>query len=501
MSELDPFEGRLAAGLAAMAAREMAPIDARAVADAAIAARPAQGGRWRRFILTVAVAVSATAIGLSLAPLFQSHPSATASPTLPVAPWGTVRWERAAHDPGIGHDPQLNQWMGGVVAGGPGYIAWGLDEHRLPDGIGEAWAIWVSSDARTWREVTFERESLTYRASVLGMAVGARGIVAVGGVCCTEFNASGGGITTPARWFSTDGEHWSREPMVGLRPDADQLTPIVFGAAGFVEAGVAEGQPAVWFSPDGKTWTATSLGGAGYDSGGINDITVDASGYLAVGYLAAGNQRIAAVWRSPDGVSWARVGSDDPLLGSGRVVRLDHVVAYNGGLFVTGERALPLAQQTCYPGIGPGFGPLATPSASQAASPAAQALLAAMYCVTSEPDWLVSPDGRRWTELPDAQLKSGELVDIYLIRAGGPGLMVIGPPYQPNGALPNPALWTSADGVHWTKATDAPPFASSAHVNGFIVQGDNLIAVGQIGNSAAAWIGRLVPLSASASVP
>jgi hypothetical protein len=500
MNDLDSFEERLAAGLAAIAARDVTPVDARAVADAAIAARQAQGGRWRRFWLTAAVAVSATAIGLSLAPLFQSHPSANPSPepTL-VAPWETVVWERAAHDPGIGHDPELNQWMGGVVAGGPGYLAWGLDEHRLPAGVGAAMVIWVSSDARTWHEVPFEHESLTRRASVLGMAVGPPGIVAVGGVCCTEFNASGGGIATPARWFSTDGEQWSPEPMVGLRPDPDQLTPIVFGAAGFVEAGVAEGQPAVWFSPDGKTWTGTSLGVTG-DSGAINDVTVDASGYLAVGYVGSANQGTAAVWRSADGVSWTRLGGDDPVLGSGRIVRLDHVVAYKGGLFATGARVLPLDQQTCDPGI-PRLGPFATPPASQPASPAAQALLAAMVCTTSEPDWLFSADGRHWTELPDPELKPGELVDIHLIRAGGPGLIVIGPPSQPKEARLSTALWTSADGEHWTKATDTPSFGFSARVNGFTVQGDSLVAVGQIGNSAAAWSGRRVPPSAATTLP
>jgi hypothetical protein len=124
-----------------------------------------------------------------------------------------------------------------------------------------------------------------------------------------------------------------------------------------------------------------------------------------------------------------------------------------------------------------------------------------MVCVTSAPDSLFSPDGRHWTEVPDPPLKPGELVDIYLIRAGGPGLMVIGPPYQPNEARPNPALWTSADGVHWTKAMDTPPFGASAHVNGFVVQGDRLVAVGQVGNSAAAWIGRRMPPSAGSSMP
>jgi hypothetical protein len=490
MPERDPFEERLARDLITIADRYNAPVDPSATVDAAIATYRSRRRRWGGLLAAGVVVIGAVGIGLSAGQFMQSHPPASASPSTGAAgAWGVVRWERAPHDPGVGHDKELNQWIGGVISGGPGYVAWGLDEHRLPEGVGSAMAIWISADARTWREVTFERESLTYRAMVNDIAAGPQGLVAVGGVCCTEFTSNGGGIETPARWFSADGEHWTREPIVGLRPNPEMPTPIVAGPGGFVQAGAAKDQPAVWFSSDGRNWTAFSLVVRGFDSGIVNDITVDPHGYLAVGYVGSGGQPMAAAWRSSNGADWKRVATDDSVLASGQILMLESVVAYSGGLFAVGQRALPAAQQTCFPDrMGP------SPVQSQSPSAAGEPPLAALApCVTSERVRLSSQDGEHWTELPQVafgHLKPGDLNDFHDTRAGGPGLIAIGQSYEPDNARPEFSLWTSADGARWTRAIDDPHFAWPAYVNAFVVHGDRIIAVGQIDTGAAVWIGN-----------
>jgi hypothetical protein len=486
MTERDPFEERLARYLAAIAQSRFTAVDPLATADAAIAAQPPPGRRGVRLIAGALVTAVAIGVGFSVTSLLPSPPGASTTPSpSPVQVWGHIRWERAPNDPGAGHDQELNQWMGGVVAGGPGYVAWGLDEKRLPDGIGASMAMWVSQDALTWREVIYEPgETLSYRMSVVEIAAGPQGLVASGGVCCTEVRA-GFWLTTPARWFSRDGEQWTRVESVGLQPDPERVMGVVAGPGGFVEVGAANAQPTVWFSPDGTTWTAISLGVGGFSSGVVNDITTDAQGYVAVGEVSntkqgiANDQGRAMVWRSTNGVDWVRVGEDDPVLPIGPIYRLERVVAYPGGLFVIGTRALPLEEQTCYPAPSDHLGPW-RPS-----------------CVTSERVHLHSPDGERWTDLPIGELKEGELsfFPARVITGDDTGLMVVASAYQPDTEWPAPSLWTSPDGVHWTRGVEQPPLAPRDQVNAFVVVGDRIVAVGQINNSAAVWIGTRVRAS------
>jgi len=207
-------------------------------------------------IVAGAAAVAALLIGVSVASLWPIHQIASPTPTVPPEEiWGHVGWQRAPDDPGIAHDSGLDQWMGGVVVGGPGVVARGLDSKRFEGGIGGSMAIWVSEDALSWREVTYEPgESFSHRFQVRGMASGPPGIIASGGLCCLE-----SGEFIPTRWFSSDGEHWRHAVSDGLGPDPEKPRSVIGGPQGFVEVGAAQDRPAVWFSPNGTNWSGISL--------------------------------------------------------------------------------------------------------------------------------------------------------------------------------------------------------------------------------------------------
>jgi hypothetical protein len=117
--------------------------------------------------------------------------------------------------------------------------------------------------------------------------------------------------------------------------------------------------------------------------------------------------------------------------------------------------------------------------------------------VTSERVHLSSPDGERWIELPIGGLKEGELsaFPARVLAGDDTGLMVVASAYQPDTDWPAPSLWTSPDGVHWTRAVEDPSLAPRDQVNGFVVVGDRIVAVGQINNSAAVWIATRVRAS------
>jgi hypothetical protein len=236
--------------------------------------------------------------------------------------------------------------MAGVVAGGPGFVAWGLNSRRLPEGIRASMTIWVSDDALRWREVIVEPgETMSDRIDIRDVAVGPQGVVSSGSRCCLP--ADQGSEFIPMRWFSPDGEHWTRTIAEGLQPDPggpDRI--VVAGPGGFVEGGEANDLPAVWFSPNGTSWNGASLAVEGFASGTVTDLATDAHGYLAVGSVWNSDGGIGVVWQSSNGIDWARVGVNDAVLSTGPV-SIERVVSYPRGWFAIGHRALPPEEQTC----------------------------------------------------------------------------------------------------------------------------------------------------------
>ncbi len=102
--------------------------------------------------------------------------------------------------------------------------------------------------------------------------------------------------------------------------------------------------------------------------------------------------------------------------------------------------------------------------------------------------WL-SPDGVTWTLLPngDRPLGGAQKQDIGAITTGGPGLVAVGQTLDDpdtrsvTSSWTASAVWTSEDGLVWTKS----PLAGS--LNDVTAGGPGVVAVGRDSGAAAVW--------------
>jgi len=213
-----------------------------------------------------------------------------------------------------------DQRMDGVVAGGPGLVAFGGDD---PDGEAGAAAyvpaVWVSADGLTWERVPLDGAVLGEAQHIAFIAAGGPGLVAVG-------DDRSGGDSDAAVWVSADGYTWARVPHdeAVFGGTADQLmSSVTFGGPGLVAVGSEIHRSgatisdvvnaAVWASADGLTWMRVPHDEAAFADSFMNSVTAGGPGLVAAGGWF-GDDRAAPVWTSTDGLTWARVPheEDDP---------------------------------------------------------------------------------------------------------------------------------------------------------------------------------------------
>ncbi|OFW63475.1 MAG: hypothetical protein A2135_09725 [Actinobacteria bacterium RBG_16_67_15] len=201
-------------------------------------------------------------------------------------------------------------------------------------------AVWVSSDGMTWTRVSNEPslEVAGYQA-MYGVVAGGPGFVAVG---IDEREANGD--SDAAVWTSPDGVSWTRvvpdESTFG-GPDMQGMFVVASGPLGVVAVGVDGSRATVWFSPDGLTWTRVphdeDLIGSP-DQSGFGDVAWVGDHFVAVGSAALNGSHVAAVWISSDGVSWNRVPHDEEAFGIiGR--QMAAIASFDGGLVAVGSDA------------------------------------------------------------------------------------------------------------------------------------------------------------------
>ncbi len=267
------------------------------------------------------------------------------------------------------------------------------------------------------------------------------GLVALG----HEEQGPDAGLVCGVVWTSPDGSQWTRVPEVGAEAGECGGSPGGTTVAAGGPGVVAMGPPStvVWTSRDGLSWQQ-HLGEPVAWMEQVVDVTAGGPGLVAVGVSRADTEdSSAAVWTSPDGVTWTPVPEDEAVFGG------------------KGSQLMMSVTQG-----GPGLVAVGIDRDSSAAV------------------W-TSPDGVTWTRVPDDEAVFGGEGSQHMfgVTSGGPGLVAVGEDWtDTESGGGRAAVWTSPDGVTWTRVADDEAVFSVAGRNTSMGQvatlGSTLVATG-----------------------
>ena len=247
------------------------------------------------------------------------------------------------------------------------------------------------------------------------------------------------------------------------------------------------------------TWVRVSHDEAVFGGGDMSSVTVGGPGLVAVGEDGNGS----AVWTSVDGVTWFRVPGDEAVFGAGDV-RMSSVTVGGPGLVAVGSEGVPLEAVpdldavvwTSVDGVTWSRVPhdeevfgAAFMSSVTAGGPGLVAVGGTNDAwVDGEAVVWTSVDGLTWSRVPhDEAVFGGEGVQVIMdVTVGGPGLVAVGTSgglgTYDNNADNIPAVWTSVDGVSWSRVpnTGLPPVpeTESLAFHSVATGGPGLVAVG-----------------------
>lgn len=318
--------------------------------------------------------------------------------------------------------PAVDTTMTGVAAGPSGLVAVGWIFQGF-HGVA-----WHSSDGATW---TLDAP-LPERTVLEAVAGDERVYVAVG--------RHGEGSTA---WYSKDGVDWTETPSTNaFGASLLRLTAVVHWPQGFVATGYegaesGSARAAFWVSRDGITWARATAAGDLGDARPVA-LTTGGPGLVAVGMSgSSSNAGHAAIWTSPDGLSWSRV-QDSSVFAGGRMRTVTNSPSI--GLVASGET------------------------------------LAGDLGVV----WL-SRDGLHWRRLgPVAGVgATGTQVRVYASTGTRAGALLLGTANE-GVQYGEAAVWSSDDGVSWTRTGWGAEFAD-AELTAVTAYRGRLYAVGDRG--------------------
>lgn len=281
-----------------------------------------------------------------------------------------------------------------ITTGGPGFVAVG----GVPDSTDKRIAaVWVSVDGRTWSRVAhdptvFEGETDHEMGTVTAAGPG---LVAIG-------EADG----RPAVWMSENGFTWTRPAVNDVFVIGDTVLNVVAGGPGLVAVGQGyDERPAIWTSEDGIKWSRVAPPSGYVDSDTrLWDVAAGESTLVAVG----GSVGDPGFWISQDGLVWKRVSADPAVFGDNSWVV--GITSWGSGLVAVG---------------------LDGPSAAV---------------------W-TSTDGTSWVRAEDPIGVFGPGTELRDVAAGADGLVAVGFAWR-DGPASVRAVWTSGDGVRWSRVGD-----------------------------------------------
>ena len=230
----------------------------------------------------------------------------------------------------------------------------------------------------------------------------------------------------------------------------------------------------------------------------------------AIGQLQVGSANETAVWRSADGLHWTALVQGGAAFAGPAALSLlatpSHLIAWGEGVPacsgpVTSETCGPVPQIIVTSADGFTWTKASNVSALSGATiqgiaAGASGLVAVGATASGAPVIATSGDGSTWTRVPlGASFADAHL---FTVRAAGPGFVIGGGTGSqqvsvtggPASTVPvDAAIWWSADGRSWTKATLQRGAAGGAYVSGIFVGADGMVGVGSAtgGKESAAW--------------
>ena len=474
-----PREDELPSG-AMTATALLANIDELTAAKATPTSPAASQRTKRRWpVAVVAAAAVLVLVGGAALLLRVTGSDSPVATTPPADTPSSLRWSRVPHDEAVFGGPG-DQEMESVTAGGPGLVAVGSVGSN---DAGDA-AVWTSVDGVAWSRVPHDETVFggPNAQRMLSVTAGGPGLVAVGADGSFDERH-----WVAAVWTSVDGITWSRVPhddTVFGGADSLAMTSVTVGGPGLVAVGDEElfedddGDAAVWTSVDGITWSRVPhdesvFGGAGDQ--GMNSVTVGGPGLVAVG-VGTGRMTVdeghvdwtdtAAVWISADGITWSRIPHDEAVFEGMGSQQMSGVTVGGPGLMAVGSHQ-------------PGDDVPSGPSSHAAV-------------------W-TSVDGITWSLVRHDTTIFGGIGGQRMasVTVGGPGLVAVGNDGGGYGTRPNSAIWTSVDGINWSRVPHDEAVFGGTSMSSVTVAGPGLVAVGHDWLSKNGYVDAVVWVATS----
>jgi hypothetical protein len=299
-------------------------------------------------------------------------------------------------------------------------------------------------------------------------------------------------------------EGWSRVPHDdAVFGGGSGLSSVTVAGPGLVAVGWNEENPAGWTSVDGITWSRVPHDENVFGAAFMESVTAGGPGLVAVGMDGPWGDGDAAVWTSVDGFTWTRVPHDETVFGGVDSQVILDVTVGGPGLVAVGNDGgrgwwdnnaeNTAAVWTSPDGVnwsrvphdetvfGNGGNPVML--SVTAGGPGLVAVGADLHpeSLAETPVW-TSPDGITWTRVPDDATVRGALTSV---TAGGRGLVAVG-----SGISEAMTVWTSVDGITWSQVPhdDAASGRWPDWMNGVTVGGPGLLAFGVQDGDAAVWV-------------
>jgi hypothetical protein len=267
---------------------------------------------------------------------------------------------------------------------------------------------------------------------------------------------------------SKDAEHWVE---VG-RPPIEPRGPLAATATGFVTVGVNAGEPLVLTTSDGAAWEKVAVPARAGEYL-LADVRQTADGFVVSGRIEPADDWDAVLWRSGAGGVVEDLGANPVFASPDRSVGLSRTVPFSGGIFATGS-AGNAAECALMGGLVASLAPIIADT-----------------CPGPPPMAWGSRDGHRWQEVlwPRRAGQPDQMPTMHVMTAGAAGVVALVDERPPGAEKDVVGLWTSADGVEWSRIGNGMPLGAGGLNEAMVGLPGRLIVFAWTGTGTAVWVG------------